>query len=148
MNIDEDEIEGIEQLTNIFQRFPSFHDAEVVTLTLSSGNYTAHVTLEAVIHVFEMTSEVAGGSYIFKNHTLVTFEFDHIVDLQLEGFAHQNCLQDLSIVNIKSQGLEDIKFEVGFLGIVGLEATFKCRAIHILSAVPFIPRGPYAPKDC
>src|SRR5881398_3267216 len=90
MNIDEKRIEGVELLTDIFGRFPSFHDAEIHSVTLSSGNYAGPVTLEAVIHVFEMTSEIVGNRYILKNHTLVTFQFDDIQELKLEGFAFQN----------------------------------------------------------
>lgn len=146
MSFDHKLIENVELLTDIFGEFPSFHDAEVVVLTLSSGNYAAPVTLEASIHAFEMTSEVVGNSYVRKHHTLVTFQFDDVLDIKIEDFAHQNVLQDLCFEDIRHKNLGNIKFDVEFQGVVGLDAKFRCRAIRILSAEPFTPRGPYATK--
>ncbi|MFZ1699831.1 MAG: Imm50 family immunity protein [Pyrinomonadaceae bacterium] len=139
MNIDEKKIEGVRLLTDIFGRFPSFHDAEVVSLKLDRGNSETLATVELSIHVFEMTSEIVENHYVLKNHTLVTFQFEDVVELELEGFNHQNVLQDLSIVDIRHRQLERIKFEVTIPGLHGLEGKFMCRSIKLISAVPFIP---------
>ena len=139
MNIDERKIEGVELLTNIFGRFPSFHDAEIISLKLDRGNFETLATLDLTIHVFEMTSEIIENRYVLKNHTLVTFQFQEVVELELEGFDHQNVLQDLSIIDIRHRQLERIKFEVTIPGITGLDGKFMCRTIKILAAVPFNP---------
>ncbi|MBK7393532.1 MAG: hypothetical protein IPI64_09580 [Chloracidobacterium sp.] len=141
MNIDEKKIEGIELLTDIFGRFPSFHDAEVVSLKMDRGDHESLPSLELAIHVFEMTSEVVDKRYVLKNHTLVTFVFQEIVDVEFEGFNHQNVLQDLSIQDIRHRQLESIKFEVTIPGIYGLDGKFMCRSIKVLSAGPFPLKG-------
>jgi hypothetical protein len=139
MNIDLREIEGVELLTDIFGRFPSFHDAEVISLKLDRGDRESLATMELTIHVFEMTSDIVENRYVLKNHTLVNFQFHEVVELELEGFNHQNVLQDLSIVDIRHRQLERIKFEVTIPGNFGLQGKFMCRSIRVLSAVPFNP---------
>ena len=132
----ENKIQGIELLTDIFGRFPSFHDAEVISLKLFRGDSETLATLQLEIHVFEMTSKIIEGHYVLEKHTLVTFEFIDIVELELEGFEHQNVLQDLNIQDIEHRQLERIKFEVEIPGILGLDGKFLCRSVHIISALP------------
>ena len=136
MNI-EDKIEDSQLLTDIFGRFPSFHDAEVMSVKLERKEKRRLPTLELTIHVFEMTAVVVNGSYVLKNHTLVTFLFEEIDGLTLEGFNHQNTLQGLQITDISNRQLESLKFEVSIDGNFGLEGEFACKTIKILTASPF-----------
>jgi hypothetical protein len=130
-------IANVHLLEEVFGGFPSFHDAEVLRIVLSCESIETLPTLEAKIHVFEMTSEIKNGSYVLKHHSLVTFQFLEIDGLRLNGFNNQNVLQGLSVKDISDQQLENLKFEVGFDGVFGVEAHFKCRAVTIVSVVPF-----------
>src|SRR5579871_2051209 len=67
-------IENQEALTRIFGDWPSFHDAEVLSLVLGRHGIEDRPgpTLEARIHVFQMTGEVDERGYFrLGNHTLV-----------------------------------------------------------------------------
>jgi hypothetical protein len=130
-------ITNVQLLEDIFGYFPSFHDAEVLRIVLDRKGEGRSPTLEARVHVFEMTSEVVDGKYVLRHHTLVTFEFVGVDELALEGFNGQNVLQELSIVEISDRQSDVLKFEVQFYGIFGVEMGFRCRDVRIESAEPF-----------
>jgi Immunity protein 50 len=135
-------------LEDIFGYWPSFHDAEVVQVRLDRGDSLdaegerRKASLEADIHVFEMTDEVTEqGFYALRNHTLATFAFHGIDEVQLDGFNHQNVLFGLRLEDISDRQLEVLKWNVGFDSSFGLAATFMCEEIEVLRAVPFEPPG-------
>jgi hypothetical protein len=137
-----DKIEHSKLLTEVFGRWPSFHDAEVVSLELfRESKGVSQPNLKARIHVFEMTPEVDGqGFYILKNHVLVSFLFCGIDESTVVGFNQQNVLWDLVITDITSRQLERLRFEVHFSSSFGVEAEFKCRSVEIESVEPIGPR--------
>lgn len=66
-------------LTSIFGTWPSFHDAEVLSMHFDRGGDDGP-SLEARVHVFSMTSDVdERGYYVLTNHTLVTLRFSNIL---------------------------------------------------------------------
>jgi Immunity protein 50 len=131
----ESKIQNSHLLTDLFGRWPSFHDAEVLRITIDRGNAQSFSPyLQAMVHAFEMTSEIDGrGRYVLRNHVVVTFRFMEIYELRLEDFNQQNVLQGLSILDISDRQLERIKFEVSFDGIFGVSAKFQCNSISIES---------------
>jgi hypothetical protein len=136
----ESKIQGTHLLTDIFGRWPSFHDAEVLRITLDRGE-TQYFSpsLQSKIHVFEMTSQIdAQGRYVLKNHIAVTFRFSGVYELHLEDFNYQNVLQGLNIADISERHLEGIKFEVSFDGIFGVSAKFQCDSISVESVEPYL----------
>ena len=77
-------------------RVPSFHDAEVLSVTLDRAEPSCVLR----VHAFQMTSEVnSDGVYILKNHAVVTFRIGAITAMELDGFNHQNALMGLSITS-------------------------------------------------
>jgi hypothetical protein len=132
----QDQIQNSEVLTNIFGRWPSFHDAEVLRITLDRDETPC---LEALIHVFEMTSQVEQGALVLKNHVAVTFRFIEICVLKLEGFNHQNVLAGLWVEDVSNRQMERIKFEVSLDGIFGVSAHFQCNSIRVESLEPYVP---------
>ena len=134
-----DKIKNSDLLTDIFGRWPSFHDAEVISIELfRAPKGTNEPSLRAKIYVFEATPEVdVRGFYILKNHEVVTILFSGIDNSSIAGFNQQNVLSDLVIVDISSRQLDQLKFEVHFPSLFGVEAEFKCRAIEIESVEPF-----------
>jgi hypothetical protein len=149
-----DKIKNSSLLTDIFGRWPSFHDAEVISIELfRDPSGTNEPSLKAKIYVFEATREIDDrGFYVLKNHEVVAILFSGIDNSSIAGFNQQNVLSDLVIVDISSRQLDQLKFEVHFPSLFGVEAEFKCRAIEVETVEPFRRRegtafpGQSAPK--
>jgi hypothetical protein len=129
------EIVGCEQLLAVFGYWPSFHDAEVHWVRLDRASPGDGMpSVEAVVHAFEMTSEIdANGYYVLRHHVLVHFRFHEIVDLRIEEMNNQNALFGLQILDIRDRQLERVKFEVHFDPSFGMYATFGCFSVEVLS---------------
>ena len=135
MNVEE-RIVGYHRLTSLFGYWPSFHDSEVLCVRLERRQFIEGIgpNLDALIHVFEMTSEVSpDGSYVLRHHSLVHFRFHGVVELRLEGFNLQNMLWELAISDIGEQQSERIHFQVEFVPSFGLSASFQCNRIELLT---------------
>src|SRR5689334_12420557 len=89
-------VKNAELLTKIFGRWPSFHDAEIISIFLTREGVDSP-SVELKIHVFEMTREVDNrGYYLLKNHTTVMLRFKDISeDIQIASFNHQNSIASL-----------------------------------------------------
>ena len=130
-----DRIAGAKRLVAVFGYWPSFHDAEVLWLRLDrrahgEGGYGP--TLDALVHAFEMTSDVgADGYYVSRNHVLVSFRFCGLDRLSLEDFNRQNCLLELSISDVRERALEIPRHRVLFVPSSGLTAEFLCRDVIV-----------------
>jgi hypothetical protein len=128
-----------ERLVFVFGRWPSFHDAEVIWLRLDrrATSLGRGPTVEAIIHAFEMTSEVdAAGFYVLRNHVLVHLRFSRVMESILEGFNCQNVLLGMSIKDIRHRQMEDLNFEVAFDSSYGVEASFQCQNIEVVDVAP------------
>jgi hypothetical protein len=87
------EIAGAEALIQWFGEWPSFHDAEVLSLTL---NRTGRSCVR--IHTWEATREVDDkGFNVLRKHVQVSFFLDGLKDLELAGFSSQNVIFGLEI---------------------------------------------------
>ena len=137
-------IKGGEKLTEVFGRWPSFHDAEVLRLhfeRVASGEGHGP-TVECTIHVWEMTNEVdEKGYFVLKNHVLTTFRFVEVSESTFNGFNHQNVLWALEIQDISSRQLERIKYCVTFPTSYGLEGSLKCLDVEVLEVIACNPSG-------
>jgi hypothetical protein len=134
-------IQNAELLTDIFGKFPSFHDAEVVQIILNRKvNNKFCPTLEALINIEQ---------YNLGNSFLVNLKFTNIFGLKLENFNHQNVLGDLTIETFSDKYWESIKHDSRLLGVVspkeierlnfyvkfhycfGVEAEFLCNEVIV-----------------
>ena len=141
VEIETKRIDNAASLTDIFGRWPSFHDAEIHSIRLDRGA-AEPPSLEADVHVFEMTSDVTpDGFYVLKNHMLVTLGFAGIDQLELDGFNQQNVLADLVLRDISSRQLDVLRWEVEFDSSFGVGARFLCERISVLRALPFSPQS-------
>ena len=84
-----------------FGQWPSFHDGEVHRIVLDrmsrspSGIFLP--TIELHVRGWIMTSQVGeNGVYKVEHDSVVSFLFEDIFDLELEGFNHQNVLSSLN----------------------------------------------------
>jgi hypothetical protein len=130
---------GKEKLTSIFGYWPSFHDAEILWLHMdrSRGNGSYGPTLEALVHTWEMTNEVTPeGYYKLRHHVLVHFRFLDVVAVQLEDFNYQNVLYGLTITNLQERESEHVRYQVSFDSSFGLDGSFQCHEIEVVSVEP------------
>lgn len=140
---------GSEKLTSIFGRWPSFHDAEVRELRLHRGHGNASAErdnspyLTAKLHTWLMTNVVDEKGYLGRtNHILVTMKFcDLDEDFKMEGFNRQNVIFGLDIEEKTCEDGTTPCFAVEFEPCYGMYATFTCRQIEILEAIPCDDRG-------
>ena len=123
-------------LVDIFGRWPSFHDAEVLSVNLRRRGALGP-TLDISIYVFEMTPEVdASGHYVLRNHTDVVLQFTG-VDLQgMAWINSQNVIEDLIMSEIEPAEHEGRRWLVEIVPIYGLGATFECVGATVLSVLP------------
>jgi len=92
-------IHNVHLLTDIFGRFPTFHDSEVLRITLDRGERGSFgPSLEVAIHLFEMTADVdENNKFVLKNHVSVVFRFSEITNLRIDDFNSQNVINELII---------------------------------------------------
>ena len=136
-------IHGEEKLKAIYGARPTFHDGEVWSLAYE--RVPNGFSLIAVIHAFQMTSEVDSRGYcVLKNHTKVRIRFDRCSDVALDGFNHQNVLFGLDITE-PEQATPDSSFHVRFDTSYGLAGSLTCKDILVEDVQPWMPPfGVYA----
>lgn len=113
--------------------WPSFHDAEIMHITLSRGNEPGKCSnLSTDINVY-YTKEINKGmpqyEIIKTKDNVITIEFYGIESVAIDGFNHQNVINDLIL---KDRG--DL-ISVEFQTIFGVNATFSCEKIAVLKMV-------------
>ena len=130
-------ISGEEKLEAIYGAWPSFHDAEVWSLAYE--RVPDGFSVVAVIHAFQMTSDVdARGYYVLKHHTKVQIRFHCCSDVSLDGFNHQNVLSSLDIME-PEQATSEYSFQVRFDTSYGLAGSLKCKDIVVEDVQPWRP---------
>ena len=135
------DIPGTEDIVSWFDYWPSFHDAEVISITLDRSNES-----RIVIHTWESTAWTTrevdpNGYFLRKKEAIITFLFDGfpldsqgITNVHVEWFNHQNVLSGLSVIR-KPDG-----YEIELNGIYGVSAT-------ILTSRMRVELRPGAPLD-
>jgi hypothetical protein len=134
---------GHEALLEWFGYWPSFHDAEVLTMLFNRRHvlYPPGPRLEVRLHAFEMTKEVDnGGFYVLRKHVVATFEFDGLDELRFDGFNHQNAIFGLEL-SAKQDLREGEQLRVRFDPAFGVACSFTCRAAVLVRLEPGRPEG-------
>jgi len=132
-------IENSAAVEEIFGDWPSFHDAQVLRLSIDSSGPDAPV-LDLALHVFERTSDVdSSGAHILKNHTRVTLRFTAVLLQRLQWFGRQNVIEDLSVSPLDSSTHEGRTLRVDLPSAVGMEATFECRRAIVTDVAAYKP---------
>jgi hypothetical protein len=86
-------IPGAGELFAWFGDWPSFHDAEILSLTLNRNG-----TSTLRIHTWRMTSQVdERGYYVLEKHVRISFQLREISGLDLEDFNAQNVIDGLDL---------------------------------------------------
>ena len=74
--------------------------------------------------------------YVLPHRVLVHFEFRGVVEVQIKQFNHQNALWGLYITDIRSCQLENIRYQVAFAPSWGVDSSWQCHEIEVLSVTP------------
>ena len=87
------EVPGGQELLDWFGCVPSFHDAEILSLHLNRRGLSI-----LRLHGWITTNRKgAQGHSILEKHAVVTFTFNGVMDLQLDGFSIQNVIGGLTL---------------------------------------------------
>ena len=117
-----------------FGTWPSFHDAEVISVFLS-GHRPEQSCCEMVIHAWLMTNRVdARGYYVLEKHSLVTFRFEELIASEFSNFNFQNCLSSLWIEEelFENEPVLRVQFPTNY----GLEGSALCKCVVVKSVEP------------
>jgi hypothetical protein len=130
-------IPGAHQVIGWFGQWPSFHDAEVVSITLNRSGESS-----VLVHAFENTREVdAHGRFVLTKHAMVTFHCEDwpldgegISNTHLDFFNAQNVLSSL-VVNKVAQG-----WEIVLNTVYGVDGVITTERLSV-TLEPGIPAG-------
>lgn len=129
------EIINSEIVLNEYGEWPPFHDASVLSLNFERGENSGQFSrLTSSINIFTVKPINTGTpdyELVFDKNHVLTLEFNQIDDLVMNGFNHQNVIDDLKF-NPTIYGIE-----VEFESIHGVQLNFKCQEIIALSLVEF-----------
>lgn len=143
-------VESHQLLTSIFGHWPSFHDAEVVELSLwrgdvkpDAGKYIFPV-LTAKLILAEIVPRAEDETKLdLLPRARVTLRFRDVDDLNLQGFNHCNQIVGLWFALQDRGTFTDgtplppyvlVEFERGF----GISASFKCFGVEVVEATPWV----------
>jgi hypothetical protein len=94
-----EEIPGGPELLTWFGQEPAFNDAEIISLSLNRSGVS-----ELKLHGWISTDVDPDGRTILDKHAVVTFSFEEIMDLQLDGFSGQNVIAGLTLRHATHRG--------------------------------------------
>jgi hypothetical protein len=118
-------------VTDLYGRWPSFHDAKVVAYEMS-GN-----AIGFTLHAWDMTDEVdEKGRYVLKNHALVSFRFTGIHDVNMDSFSSNNILYALDFIPGS-----DASFKVALDSVMDMDGSFSARFGEVTSVAPCTSGG-------
>ena len=115
-------VPGAQELFDWFSYWPSFHDAEVLSLSLNRAGESC-----LKVHTFRMTDALSpSGHYISDKHIIVSILMEEITGLNLDDFNHQNVLSCLVVA------IDDDGVELTLGGCYGLQGRIRCKSIRVL----------------
>jgi hypothetical protein len=114
-------IPGAVELLAWFGHWPSFHDAEIVSLTLNRSGVSI-----LRVHTWQMTSQIdERGYYVLDKHIVVNFQMEEIQGLQLVDFSPQNLIFGLTLREIEGG------FQIEMDPCYGLAGTISARKLSL-----------------
>lgn len=139
MNLDK-YIKNYKSIKDVFGYLPSFHDAEIKGFIMNTYfkkelNYSCPI-IEFTVHCWEMTNEIDNnGYYIQQKHNLVTFRFEDIYNVELDGYNNQNVVSsiDFKLLETNEKGFTPIQVEIN--PNYGLGGSFKALTCSIVSVI-------------
>ena len=134
------QISGRELLITHLGHWPSFHDFEVISITLERPIvFSVTHDLRATFFVFDLGKAPEDAE---RKQGTAELLFESVYDLKIAGFGYQNPIMGLSIVGPQQGGS---RFSVQWLGTGSDHTTsFLCERISVLRIVDLNPfRKPF-----
>ncbi len=137
-----EDIPGGPELLAWFGQEPTFHDAEIISLSLNRSGVS-----ELKIHGWINTGEIGPDrSFLLAKQAIVTFRLEQIMDLQLDGFSAQNVIGGLELGYATDRGRSDYfslpqdphDIEIELMPCYGLDGYIRAKRV----TVSFVPGGP------
>ncbi|PZO03177.1 MAG: hypothetical protein DCF30_03355 [Hyphomicrobiales bacterium] len=121
-----------------FGRVPDFHDAEIISLHLDRGGPS-----RLAIHFFKLQQSITHSKGVMEptGDAIVTFELDYIVDLNLDGFGHQNVIYGLKLTRADADPARapyyaidhsPLDYEIELEPCYGLGGKIRARTVRLL----------------
>jgi len=88
-------IENQELVTDYFGHWPSFHDAEILSLAFERGQAGYGPIISLKIHLLGPLINSPAGVLQQTRHCLIELEFHGVQDNEIEGFNHQNVVFEM-----------------------------------------------------
>ena len=114
-------VAGAIELCDWFGYWPTFHDAEIIRLSL---NRSEPSTVE--VYTWKITGQVdKKGYYLLTKHVLVEFLLHDVIELDLSGFSKQNVIAGLDVQKT------DRGYLLGLSPCYGLAGTIETTSLSI-----------------
>lgn len=137
-----EDIPGGPELLAWFGQEPTFHDAEILSLSLNRSGVS-----ELKIHGWINTGEIGPDrTLLLAKQAIVTFHLEQIMDLQLDGFSVQNVISGLELGYAKDRGRSDYfslpqdpnDVDIELMPCAGLDGYIRAKKV----SVSFVPGCP------
>ena len=116
------QVAGVSDLVAWFGYWPTFHDAEVLSIHLNRSGES-----QVAIHTWHKTNQVDdGGRFVTTKHVVVIFILQGIQTAQLEDFNHQNVISGLSL-NENEEG-----YRLTLHPCFGAQGTLEAKEMRIM----------------
>lgn len=80
-----------------------------------------------------------GKNFVFHHHSIVTFRFATVENLDLEGFNQQNAIDGFQISEEYNEERKTDVFKITFKPGFGAQGSFDCDSIEIVNLEKGIP---------
>jgi Immunity protein 50 len=131
-------IHGRELLIQHLGHWPTFHDFEVISISLERAPWltTATCDLRAIFYVYDLQQPPAEPE---RKQAFAELLFEHIDELQIAGFNHQNPIMGLSITRRESSGASPSLFVEWGGTCLQHEVSFSCSRISVVRVIDLNP---------
>jgi hypothetical protein len=109
------DVPGYAELVEFYGEFPSFHDAEIVSVHLNRIGIS-----QIVINLSSWDTTSRG-----KSGGVVTLSLEGIDDLELDGFSHQNVINGMALETAEAG------FEIKLWPCFGISGSIRARKVSI-----------------
>ncbi len=129
---------GSEKLFAALGHWPSFHDAEIISVSAQRHLpvATGGTTVELVVHVRKYESRGQGTAHyeqVLVKGVLASFLCRQVAGLELSEFNHQNVINSLSVRPEPSADAPGSPLVLTIEPIWGLGGTVRCATVELTS---------------
>ena len=119
------------KVESIYGYWPSFHDAEILSINFARGRSTNEKTASVVVDLnYWETKTINEGTsafdYVLDKDYVISIEFSGLVSSSVSGFNLQNVIDELILTKVS----EGIKAE--FISIHGAEINLICNSVAVV----------------